>query len=118
MVDVCPRCGEVGYREVKTIHGRDYVYYEHWGEKRRWCYVGPVGGYRHAQGVAASVYGVDLSLTNVDDLNPLKIAINALLMLEARLDRDEGRGGRSLLDGFDELEMMVRELRKTRVGHR
>ncbi len=89
------------------------------GEKRRWCYVGPVGGYRHAQGVAASVYGVDLSLTNVDDLNPLKIAINALLMLEARLDRDEGRGGgRSLLDGFDELEMMVRELRKTRVGHR
>jgi len=80
----CPRCGAPykGLR-VKRVSGRDYIYAYHGRQDGRQvlCYVGPVGGYQHAEAL------LSLGLTNLDELNLIAVAYNAAALYAVRMRR-------------------------------
>lgn len=88
---MCPRCGQMGYTEIHNIGGKRYLYVVHgYGKNRTKCYIGPVGGYDHAEFMLA------LGLTNIHDVDYLIVAENALIrfineMSLIRMKDDAGR---------------------------
>jgi hypothetical protein len=76
----CPRCGEQGYTETHSVAGRRYLYIVHGtGKKRRKCYIGPVEEYVHADML------LTLGLRNIQDIDYLEVALNALERLIAHV---------------------------------
>ncbi|MEM4976514.1 MAG: hypothetical protein QXT64_04235 [Desulfurococcaceae archaeon] len=85
-MSICPRCGALGYRSVERRGGRYYVYYIHYdpvSKSRRRCYIGPVEGYNHAEHIHM------LDLDNLESVDYLKIALNAVNAYVRRARRSE-----------------------------
>lgn len=73
MPETCPRCGLSGTRSVEKRGGRLYIYYvHHAGNRKRKCYVGPLGGYALVERIHT------LELDNLESVDYFLVALNAL----------------------------------------
>jgi hypothetical protein len=78
----CPRCGAPGSLKVFKVADRLYLRVDHGSSKKRtYCYLGPADEYIHADWLLA------LGLTNLNDVDFLEIALNALERLKAGIER-------------------------------
>jgi hypothetical protein len=87
---VCPRCGDLGYISVKNVNGKPYYYVRHEvragrSRKVRYCYIGPVEGYQHAESIHR------LMLTNILEQDYLMTALaaveRAVLQIEKSVEK-------------------------------
>lgn len=102
---VCPRCGQMGYTETYNIGGKRYLYVVHgYGKNKTKCYIGPVGGYDHAEFMLA------LGLTNLHDVDFLIVTENALIRFinEMSLKRMKDSEGRA--EALEKLKVAEKKL--------
>lgn len=74
---LCPRCRSVGRLDEFKKGDRIYLRVVH---GRRHCYLGPKDRYIHVEELHEKVFYQPLDLTNILDIDPLDIAINALTL--------------------------------------
>jgi hypothetical protein len=94
VVDVCPRCGDLGYTVVEPRGGREYVFMVHVkeraGKKRRIkkCYLGPADKYEYVE----RIHGL-LALTNIVDQDYLEVVKSAVQKYVDRVRAASARYG-------------------------
>jgi len=106
VVLVCPRCGSRGWVEEKEINNRVYIYVAHeerdpdGKKRRRYCYLGPKGGYKY---VSRLHEREGLVLRNILDED------RALDYLERLVEHIEGKAEDGEID-VERLERIVSRL--------
>ncbi|MEM1644087.1 MAG: hypothetical protein QW088_07450 [Desulfurococcaceae archaeon] len=113
--EVCPRCGLPGSSYVKTVRGREYVYFYHWikGERRvKMCYLGPRDEYVHVERVHSISYGDGYGLTNVMENDLIAVADQSLTAFERLVHRMRVEALRDSLRKLSELRSHLDEVIK------
>ena len=110
---VCPRCG-APYRhlEYKKVHGRTYVYAYHGkvGRRPQLCYLGPADGY---VAVEQLFY---LGLSNLEDVDLVRVAYSAASMFQIRARRKDPEERREAAERLrrlaEDILQLARELER------
>lgn len=106
-MNVCPRCGQIGYRYVERRGGRKYVYYAHYdpGSGRvRKCYVGPADVYDHAEKLHA------LGLSNIENVDYIALARRAVELYVSKCLAGRNSSVRArAVEELEKLAMFIRE---------
>ena len=99
---ICPRCGKLGHTYTRTIGNRQYLYIVHGaGRNKKFCYIGPVGGYFEVERIHK------LDLKDALNVDYVETALRALENFQSKLERGEAEITEKTVEKLEQLRALI-----------